>query len=204
LPMYIPHEFSVTDREQLLAFVQSNNFATLVTCDAQTGLTATHVPLLVDPTEEGWAVYGHIARANPQPLEGRALVIFSGPHAYVSPTWYTQSKMVPTWDYVAVHVSGICERIEDSAELKRIVQRLTLKHEASMPNPWRGELPPDVENNLLQRIVGFRVMSEEIRGAWKLHQHHSVENRRRVASALRERGSDNERLVAELIERTIR
>jgi len=201
--MYVPAPFVVTDREKALAFARTNNFAALVTRDERAGLVATHVPVLVDALEDAWVVHGHIARANAQPLEGEALVIFSGPHAYISPSWYARPNLVPTWDYVAVHVTGRLQRIDEREEVKAIVDRLTAQHEATMPQPWKRDMTPEVESKLLDRIVGFRVQSTEIRGAWKLHQHHLPDDRKRVAAALRERGSDHEKMIADLIERTL-
>lgn len=197
--MYVPKQFAVTDETKLLSFARANNFATLVTRGA-TALSASHVPVLVDAVDGNWVVHGHVARANPQQLDGEALVIFSGPHAYVSPSWYVTPNLVPTWDYVAVHVSGTCTRIEEPAHVREIVDRLTAQHEAGLPHPWERALPVDLERKLLQGIVGFRVVSTDVRGSWKLHQHHSVENRRKVVAALRERGSEAERLIADLIE----
>lgn len=193
----------MSDATQLLDFARSHNFATLVSQSEQTGIVATHVPVLVDPSDDGWVLCGHVSRGNPQPLAGDVLVIFSGPHAYVSPSWYVEANQVPTWNYLAVHVDGHCERIEDANALRSIVGRLAAQHEASLPNPWQPRLPADLESRLLSGITGFRVVSRNIRGAWKLNQNKSVENRKSVASALRQRGSEDERSIADWIERMI-
>lgn len=191
------------DEKELLDFARAHNFATLVSQSEQTGIVATHVPVLVDASAGGWVLCGHVARGNPQPLEGDALVIFSGPHAYISPSWYVEPNQVPTWNYLAVHVDGHCERIERADELRTIVGRLTAQHEATLPNPWQPRLPADLESRLLSGITGFRVVSRNIRGAWKLNQNKSVESRNSVASALRQRGSEDERSIAAWIERMI-
>jgi transcriptional regulator len=202
--MYVPKSFACTDENELLSFARSNNFATLVTRDETTGIAATHVPVLIDSTSEGWTVHGHIARANPQRLEGEGLLIFSGPHAYISPSWYVEPNRVPTWDYVAVHVTGRVERLENPDDLRKIVKRLTKQHEASMAHPWPGDLPPDIEDKLLRAIVGFRMVSTTIRGAFKLSQRDSMESKENVVAALRERDSDDERAIAELIAQSLR
>jgi len=160
--------------------------------------------VLIDATSEGWTLHGHIARANPQRLEGEALLIFSGPHAYISPTWYIEPNRVPTWDYVAVHVRGRVERRESPDDLREIVKRLTRQHEAALPRPWSGDLPPDIEDKLLRAIVGFRVVSTEVRGAFKLSQRDSLETKTSVIAALRQRGSANENAIADLIARSLR
>ena len=202
--MYVPQPFACTDEKELLAFATANSFATLVTRDEDDGISATHVPVLIDATSEGWTLHGHIARANPQRLEGEALLIFSGPHAYISPTWYIEPNRVPTWDYVAVHVRGRVERRESPDDLREIVKRLTRQHEAALPRPWSGDLPPDIEDKLLRAIVGFRVVSTEVRGAFKLSQRDSLETKTSVIAALRQRGSANENAIADLIARSLR
>jgi transcriptional regulator len=197
--MYVPKSFGCTDENELLGFARSNSFATVVTRDETTGITATHVPVLIDAASGAWTIRGHIARANSQRLEGDALVIFSGPHAYISPTWYVEPNRVPTWNYVAVHVTGRIERLEGADDLRDIVKGLTRQHEASMPRPWPGHLPSDIEDKLLRAIVGFRVMSTDIRGAFKLSQRDSTESKTNVVAALRERGSDDEMAIADLM-----
>jgi transcriptional regulator len=201
--MHVPKHFALNDERQLLAFAEAHSFATLVSQSDATGIVASHVPVLVDRAESGWIIEGHVARANPQPLTGEALVIFSGPHAYISPSWYVEANQVPTWNYLAVHVTGSCERIDRPDELRTIVRRLTAQHEAGLPNPWEPHLPPDLESGLLSGITGFRVVARDIRGAWKLNQNKSLESRSSVARALRQRGSDDERSIADWIERMI-
>ena len=201
--MYVPQAYACTDPAELLAVARGNDFATLVTRDEAEGVVATHVPVLIDATRDGWTLRGHIARANPQRLEGEGLVIFSGPHAYISPTWYVEPNRVPTWDYVAVHVSGRVERLESPDDLRDIVRRLTERHEAALPRPWSGDLPTDIEEKLLRAIVGFRLVSTDIRGAFKLGQRDSIETKKSVVAALRERGSPGESAIADLIARSL-
>lgn len=201
--MHVPQAFAMTDEKQLLEFARSHNFATLVSRDEATGLTATHVPVLVDASDSGWVIYGHVSRANPQPLDGDVLVIFPGPHAYVSPRWYVEPNLVPTWNYVAVHVTGRAARIDRPDELRTIVGRLSAQHEAALPNPWRPDLPAELERKMLAGIVGFRVISRHIRGAWKLNQNKSPESRKSVAASLRQRGSDDERAIADWMDRAL-
>lgn len=203
--MYVPPRFAMSDPQELLAFARTFNFATLITCDTAGRPVASHVPVLVDATSGGqWLVRGHLARANDQPLEGDALVIFSGPHAYVSPTWYAEPNTVPTWNYVTVHVTGCCKRVDDAALLGTSVRDLTAVEEAQLPTPWEAQsLDAPVLEKLLTGIVGFEVRSSAVQGNWKLSQHHPEGRRRRTIDALRARGSEDQRAIAALMEKSL-
>jgi transcriptional regulator len=142
-----------------------------------------------------------MARANPQwrELAGRtALAVFTGPHAYVSPTWYEAENVVPTWNYVAVHAYGTVRLVEDRDALLDVVRRSVAVYEATMPRPWALDESSSVVDRLLPHIVGFRIGIERIEGKWKLNQNHPAGRRRKVAAALSERGGEA-RAVAELM-----
>ena len=127
------------------------------------------------------------------------MAVFSGPHAYVSPTWYEAEHVVPTWNYVAVHAYGRVRLVEDQPGLLDIVRRSVEVYERSMPRPWSlGESDTFVER-LLKQIVGFRIEIERIEGKWKLNQNHPVERREKVARALAERGDENSTAIATLM-----
>jgi transcriptional regulator len=180
--MYIPKTFQVTDSEVLAAFIRAHSFATLVSAVEGTPF-ATHLPLLLD---EG-RLLGHVARANPhwRAFDGQqeALAIFHGPHAYISPTWYTVAPAVPTWNYAAVHVYGIPRLIEGEG-LAAIVDRLVAAYEAAQPAPWSGELPAEYRAKLLQAIVGFELEIVRIEGKFKLGQGRSQEDQLGVLARL--------------------
>lgn len=201
--MYVPSSFVEPDRDRLHDFVEQNGFGVLVSQHA--GLpTATHLPFLLDRNggPQG-TLSGHIARANPQwrDAEGQpALAVFSGPHAYVSPAWYETEKMVPTWNYVAVHATGRLRVIEDPDELRPIVQASVAAYEAPRPSPWQLE-PGEYLERMLKLIVGFRIEIERLEGAWKLSQNHPVERRERVIGALE--GNPETRPVAALMRQTL-
>ena len=137
--MYIPTAFAESDLTNLHDFIEQNSFGLLVT--HVDGLPfASHLPFLLERTTgpKGTLV-GHLARANPQWAEAsgqNALATFSGPHAYISPTWYESEQVVPTWNYVAVHVYGRIQIIEDEPSLLEIVQRSVHFYEQAMPRPW--------------------------------------------------------------------
>ena len=176
--MYIPKAFRVSDNSTLDAFITHHSFATLVsTVDGS--LFATHLPLILDrPPSSPGVLLGHVARANPhwRAFDGKqeALAVFHGPHAYISPSWYTTSPAVPTWNYSAVHVYGVPHVVADDLRLADIVDRLVAFYEAGMPAPWSGVLPADFKANLLKAIVGFTMEITRVEGKFKLGQNRSL------------------------------
>ena len=204
--MYVPAAFAETDLTALHDFIERHSFGLLVSQAG--GLPfASHLPFLLE-REAGpcGALVGHMARANPQWREaaGQAvLAVFSGPHAYVSPTWYEAGQVVPTWNYVAVHAYGRVRVVEDEAALLDIVRRSVEVYERNMPRPWSFEGSGAYAERRLAHIVGFRVEVERIEGKWKLNQNHPAERRRKVIRALTERGDENALAVAALMRRTL-
>ena len=202
--MYIPASFRVTDRDRLLDFMRDNSFATLVSRVGGEPF-ASHLPLLLEPNVGPHdTLIGHMARANPQwrSDDDAFLAIFSGPHAYISPTWYAAENTVPTWNYVAVHAYGRFELIEDRDTLERIVRDSVAVYEAGQPQPWQIDSPPDLIYKLLAAIVGFRIEITRLEGKWKLNQNHPEERRARVARVLKERGDENSLEIARLMAET--
>jgi transcriptional regulator len=168
--MYIPASFSETDAVTLYQFMRANNFATLVT-SVEGQLTATHLPFLAD-AERG-VLRAHLARAKTQwkCFDGReALVIFQGPHAYISPTWYEVHPNVPTWNYTAVHVYGTPRIIDDETAVHSLLGALVEQHERGRQPEWHMELPEDYMYRMMQAIVGFEFPITRIEGKFKLSQ----------------------------------
>jgi transcriptional regulator len=201
--MYIPAAFAELDRTRLHDFIEQNSFGVLVS--QVNGLPfATHLPFLLDRTAEAHGtLVGHMARANPQwrEIAGQTvLAIFSGPHAYVSPTWYEAEQVVPTWNYTAVHACGRAQVVEDKGALLEIVQRSVEVYERAMPRPWSFDPSSTFVERLLGQIVGFRIEVEKMEGKWKLNQNHSVERRKKVAQALQERDDENAQAVAAMMQ----
>jgi transcriptional regulator len=164
---------------------------------------ATHLPFLLDRTAgpQG-TVVGHLARANPQWREAAGqtiLVIFSGPHAYISPTWYEAEQVVPTWNYAAVHAYGRAEIVEEQAALLDIVRRSVEVYERAMPRPWSFDPASPYMERLLGQIVGLRIEVERIEGKFKLNQNHPAERRQKVVRALAERANENAQAVAAMM-----
>ena len=180
--MYVPAAFAEPDLTKLHDFIEQNSFGLLVSQVA--GLPfASHLPFLLDrKAGPHGTLVGHVARANPQWREaGRAaaLAIFSGPHAYISPTWYEAEQVVPTWNYTAVHVSGQVQIVEEEAALLDIVRKSVQLYEQAMPQPWSFDGSSTFVERLLAQIVGFRIEIDKIEGKWKLNQNHPVERRKR-------------------------
>jgi transcriptional regulator len=204
--MYIPTAFIESDLAKLHHFIERNSFGILTSL--QDGIPfATHLPFLLDrDAGSQGTLIGHMARANSQWQQAggqTVLAIFSGPHSYISPTWYEAEHVVPTWNYVAVHVYGQLRVIEDPDSLLHIVEETVQTYEQSMPRPWSlGGVGTFVER-LLAQIVGFRINIEKIEGKWKLNQNHPVERRQKVAKALHERKTENAIAVADLILQTL-
>jgi transcriptional regulator len=211
--MYIPASFAERDVPKLHDFVTANSFATLVSSsspmpDNGGEPLASHLPLLCDRTAGPLGgLIGHMATANPhwRQLDGeKALAIFTGPHAYISPTWYETANSVPTWNYVAVHVVGTVRIVRDPMRLREIVRAYVEFYEASMPNPWSlDSADPDFITRLLDAIVGFTIEIERIEGKWKLSQNHLPERRESVIRGLRSLGGAERIRTASLMAETI-
>ncbi len=199
--MYIPAAFAVADPARLHEFVRRHGFATLVT-RGRGGLVASHLPLLLDP-EAGPSghLLGHMARANPQwrDVEGEALALFAGPHAYISPAMYAEEGTVPTWNYVAVHAYGTFRVVEDRAELLDTLRRSVRLYEGSRPAPWAFDESAAHVEGMLKAIVGFRIEITRLEGKWKLGQNHPEDRRRRAIRALEDQADDDSRAIAALM-----
>jgi transcriptional regulator len=201
--MYIPDAFAETDLTKLHDFIEQHSFGLLVS-QAEGLPFATHLPFLLDRTSGPFGtLLCHVARANPQWREAggqTVLAIFSGPHAYVSPTWYEAEKVVPTWNYAAVHAYGRVQTIEDESALLGIVREMVRVYEQAMPRPWSFDGSTTYAQRRLGQIVGLRIEISKIEGKWKLNQNHPVERRRKVVGALQQRGGENALAVAAMMQ----
>lgn len=205
--MYIPPAFKDDDIERIRATIRDARLANLVTSTAD-GLVATPLPLLLDEGEgPHGTIYGHVAKANPQwrlaPI-GEALAIFMGPEAYVTPSWYVTKqetgKVVPTWNYIAVHAYGPVEFFQDPERLLDVVTRLTKRHETPRANPWAvGDAPADFIAAQLRGIVGLRIPVTRFEGKRKMSQNRPAGDRLGVAAGLAASEDLRDREVAALI-----
>ncbi len=183
--VYIPRINRNEDRDELLAFMRANSFATVVS-DVDGVPVATHLPLVVDASADSISIRGHFAKANDhwQLMERvESLVIFTGPHAYVSPTAYDSVQSVPTWNYVAVHAYGRARIIQDAAELYGVIDELIMHTDPAYASQWNS-LAPTFRNGMIGGIVGFELTVVRLQGKYKLSQNKSAEERMRVADTL--------------------
>jgi transcriptional regulator len=202
--MYVPEKFAENDRATLLDLIRTTGWGYLI--GAADGVPfATHLPFLVEGAPGDERLVAHMARANPhwQSFAGgdrEQLVIFSGPHTYVSPRWYTTAKAVPTCNYVAVHVYGIPRIVDDPAAVHAAQKRLVEFYEAGSETPWRME---DVDAGfiagMLRAIVSFEVPIARLEGKFKLSQNRGPEDRAGVIAALSEGPDEGGREIARLM-----
>jgi transcriptional regulator len=206
--MYTPPAFAEDDPATIRQIVRDARLATLVTATAE-GLVATPLPLMLADEGERGVLYGHVARANPQwklPPVGEALAMFGGPDAYITPSWYASKrehgKVVPTWNYVAVHAYGPVEFFEDPDRLYDVVTRLTNLHEGERPERWAvTDAPAEFIRSQLRGIVGLRLPIARIEGKRKLSQNRPAGDRQGVAAGLAESERESDRAVAGIIPR---
>jgi transcriptional regulator len=201
--MYTPVAFRIDDRRKIARLIKQNSFGTLVTHDGQSSV-ATHLPFLFhDRDGEHGILVGHMARANPQwrhfRSEQEVLVIFQGPHAYISPAWYQTPVEVPTWNYAAVHVYGTPALIEDHQRLGALLEDTIATYEAEQAQPWAGDLPNEFRDQQMKGIVGFEIPIARIEGKFKLGQNRSPEDLRGVYARLSKSIHAGDRALAALM-----
>ena len=200
--MYTPKFNKMSDRGVLLEAMRVYSFAFLIGPAGE--LRGTHLPLLVKDEGEHGTLFGHFARANDHwsALAGcEALVVFHGPHSYVSPGFYTEPLSVPTWNYIAIHAYGTLSLVEDEAGRLDLVEQLIQAHEPAYLDRWRA-MPDGYRRTMLAGIMGFRIPISRIEGKFKLSQNRTAEERRNVQAA-HASGTDDQRELARWMERLI-
>lgn len=181
--MRIDPAFRIDDVEAARDVVRAHPFATIV----GEGLLATHMPCLVDEEAEGLAVLGHVARADPVAgaIGGRILLVFHGPHGYVSASWYESETTIPTWNHVTLHMTGTPELLDDPMP----VLRRTVEHfEAAVERPWSLERMGDEARAMAARVVAFRLLADDWHAEAKLSQDKPPGERARVLAGLERPG----------------
>ncbi len=206
--MYVPRQFREERRDVLVDAMREIQLATLVSAHPG-GIEATHLPtLLVEEADGRLAIECHVARGNPHwkaAADATATIaIFQGPHAYVHPGWYAgkaeHGKVVPTWNYVAIHAHGRLETFDDAEEIGRHVARLTERNEALRDDPWSvADAPPDYIASMKKAIVGMRLGVERLEGSWKLIQHKPEADRLGAIAGLSGEADGNASAVAALM-----
>lgn len=203
--MYTPKTFEENNLETLHQFMEKNNFAVLFSSDGDGIPQATHLPFMVESTVSGYGrLIAHFAKANPHwktlSPEKEVLVVFQGPHSYISPTWYQPKTSVPTWNYSAVHAYGKAQLIHEESRLRTMVDRLVDFHEG------RDNLPGYEENfphHLIQAIVGIEIIIERIEGKFKFNQNKPIADQQGVIAALSQSEDSVQQAVAAIMEENL-
>ena len=207
--MYQPAHHREDRLEVQHALIRSFPLGTLVTAGAS-GLVANHIPFLIDPAASRLGTLrAHLARANPQRREfdaaAEALVVFQGPESYITPSWYETKretgKVVPTWNYAAVHAYGPIRILDDAAWLRGHIAELTAVNERGRAEPWAvSDAPESFVEAMVRAIVGIEIAIARIEGKWKVSQNRPEADRRGVVDGLRTEGGEPAREMAELVE----
>lgn len=207
--MYLPRAFGEKDEQRLHEFIRAHPLATFVSIDAG-ALAANHFPMLIEQDEGGrFVLRGHVARANPlwkRLGEGSpALAVFLDAGLYITPSWYPSKqddgRVVPTWNYVAVHASGTARAVDDPQWLRAFLGRLTDANERPRADPWKiTDAPEEYVERQLKAIVGIELAIAQIAGKWKVSQNRLPKDAHGVAAGLREQGGDAALAMAQWVE----
>lgn len=207
--MYVPRHFMESDNARLRQYIRDYSFGLLIVADDM-GIEANHVPFYLCADEAGsiGRLQCHLARNNPvwQRLQHGApvLAVFQGPDAYVSPSWYPTKadtgRVVPTWNYLAVHARGSARVFQDAVWLREHIGNLTTRHESAFKKPWSvDDAPLDFIESMMQAIVGLEIEIESLSGKLKASQNQPEQNRAGVRAALESAEQTNQRAMAKLI-----
>ncbi|MEJ6003021.1 FMN-binding negative transcriptional regulator [Paucibacter soli] len=197
--MYNPPQFRMQDLALARQLIDEHPLALLIGPDADGRSFASHLPLSWgEDAAGGWWLEGHMARANPQhawlAAQPELLVVFSGPGGYVSPRHYDGALNVPTWNYLALHVRGRLELVDEALAKDRLLKRLIAQHEPGYAAQWMG-LPEDFQHKLLGAIVGFRIHVQGWEAKAKLSQNRSVAERARLRESYTQQGHEGAQLL---------
>jgi transcriptional regulator len=207
--MYLPELFRVEDVAQMHALMRARPFAALVSA-GPSGLFASHLPTVLKDDGRYGVIECHLARANPHCRDlaggGEALMIFQGAEGYITPNWYPSKaeggKVVPTWNFAAVHAYGRPEVVNDADRLRRHVTELTAQQERNQRQPWApSDAPASFIDAMLRGIVGFRFAITRLEGKWKMSQNRTPQDREGVVKGLASRDRGDDREIAELVAR---
>jgi len=209
--MYLPKHFEETRVEILHELIGTHPLGVLVVLTDK-GLDANHIPFQVDPEPAPLGTLrGHVARANPLwrlfSRDVEALVIFQGPHAYISPSWYQTKRetgeVVPTWNYAVVHAYGPLRFIDDRVWLRGFLENLTNRHEAGRADPWKvADAPPGYIEKQLGGIIGLEMAVTRLIGKWKASQNRPAKDRDSTAKGLSREGGHSADVIANLVRRS--
>jgi transcriptional regulator len=204
--MYKQSHFIQDDEQKMLDLIKSHSLATLVTLTS-TGLVGNHIPMIVEQRNKQLYLQGHVAKNNDiwQDIDEAVdvLAIFNGPDAYITPSWYPSKKIdgkvVPTWNYAVVHVSGKLKHYQDKKRLLAHLHKLSQFNESSKPQPWKlTDAPQQYIDKMLNAIVGIEIEISHMQGKTKMSQNHPATNQQGVIEGLR---SEGQNLTASWVEK---
>lgn len=199
--MYIPKHFLVEDKAQIIAFMKEYSFATIVSLQEET-LVATHLPFVVEERDDRLFLVSHFARANSQWKElqkQKVLVIFSEPHAYISPKYYEGTLNVPTWNYVAVHAYGQPVIITDEQMVMDAIEKTVKYYETDYLQQWM-QLPAEYKHKMLKGIVVFEIVVDDLQAKYKLSQNRTTKEKELIGSSLKVSESTVENKLGQIME----
>jgi transcriptional regulator len=195
--MYIPKNYLTTDREEIVAFMKQYSFATIITAKDNCPV-ATHLPFVVSTRNDTIILTSHFAKANEQWkdfAENKVLVIFSEPHAYISPRHYDKELSVPTWNYIAIHAYGNGQIITDTAKTFEVLANTIQTYEARYMQQW-DSLPEEYKSKMVKGIVAFEIVVTDLQGKKKLSQNRTEAEQNRIVEALSASNNKNEQDIA--------
>ena len=195
--MYTPKHFQLSDEQEAISFMQRYSFATIVTATDNVPF-ATHIPFLVEKRCDQIILASHFAKANPQASEivGKdILVIFTEPHAYISPKYYEKETNVPTWNYIAVHAYGKATILPEGEQTAGLLARMISNYEADYLTQWNG-LPDEYKQRMMKGIVAFEIVVDDLQGKQKLSQNRSEVEQENIINALSKSNDTTEAEIA--------
>jgi len=183
--MYIPPYYKENDEQKLLDFMQVYNFATLISTN-DSNICATHLPFVIEKRGDKTFLVCHMAKANPQWqvfTQNEVLVIFQGPHAYISPTHYEKQQNVPTWNYIAVHATGKATLITEQTQVMALMEKTIHQFEKKFYEQWKN-LSPEYVNGMLKAITAFEIEVTKLEGKFKLSQNKTKNEQQNIVESL--------------------
>jgi transcriptional regulator len=196
--MYIPSFNKFEDQQEAIGFMQRYSFATIVS--VKDGVpVATHLPFIINRTDNKIILKSHFAKANPQAVDAintNVLVIFTEPHAYISPKHYEKEESVPTWNYLAVHAYGKCVLIDGEEKKAELLKATILNYEADYLKQW-DHLPDAFKRNMMKGIVAFEMVVEDLQAKSKLSQNKTENERQNIINELKDSANSNEKEIAD-------
>ena len=200
--MYIPKAFEEKEQLKIKEFIENNSFGILFSQNEQ-GPFATHLPFLLEED----CLISHFAKANPHWKlldDQEVLIVFHGPHAYISPAWYGEENTVPTWNYTAVHIKGEVKIVQDIARAKEILDKTIQYYEQYEGTNWSVDMDASFVNSLINGIVAFEVSIESVEGKWKLNQNHSIKRQQNTVEGLQRSSQVFAAQIADLMKENLK